>query len=1210
MADNKQYKLAIEIAGMIDRSLGEACNLTKKQLKAVAKEAAATSKESVSFSDAMGQAGSGIDGLWNGATAAVKTTAEALLAAGAAAGVAGGLIIHVGSDFESAFAGVKKTVDATDQQLADLEEGLREMAKNKPQTAVELAEIAEAAGQLGIHTENIEDFTNVMADLKVATNLGDEGASQFAKFANITGMTQDKFDRLGSSVVDLGNHMATTEADIVSMAMRLAGAGTQVKMNEADIMGFAAALSSVGIEAEMGGSAMSKMMIEMQLAVETGLDAWGPLEETLARTGRTTAQAEIAVEKGGNALKNFAAATGQNSKQLRESVKEAQKSAGSLYDFAKVANMTSEEFAAAFKDNAAKAMGAFISGLNDTERLGQSAIVTLDSMDIKEVRLRDTLLRAANASGLFNESIDMANRAFEENTALTKEADQRYATFESRLDMVKNRVTDMGITLYQDFRQPLSDVLDVALKFTDEADFFDPAYIDNMAKNFQKNIPTVIRQVGDVKDAVLDFAGPFIELGDWMIENPDVIAGTLVGIGTTIATLKLAQTVNNVTTSIKGLYMAMASNPITASIGLVALAGGALVGISTKVKMANKELKDQDLAKHFGTISLSLEELNKVAENILDTGNRKNLNSFIEQMGKVRDISRDLEKQEETLKKINWKISMGMELTDSELSSYKSTIDQYIESSISAVEQQHYTATIAVQTIFNGDGGDGIIASFNQFYSSVEADVRKAGRELGEAYDKAMKDEIIDPFEQEDIDKLIKKLQEAQNQVMEAKSQAEWSIMSDDYFNGGKLDADSFMNLQDKIKKQSESDMSYYREAHKIALEANRQVLNRSLSDPNATEFNKKMARQEAAVTESELQGAYQDRTVETQGKAISFTLDTLAAQYPEVMGQIDEFSGFIGDYLDKSIAENSDAWETGTSEQYVNAIKMFKDSPEINQASKEAMKDILKGIAPQIEDWEAIADNYKAQGKKVPESVQKGLNDVDLIKAILGDEGKIVEMMDEHLENSPEAVALFTTAEKVGSWVPEFMSKRMGNTDSIDEAIRKLHEHAERELQSRFGNMTVYGEVEVDFNIGVGRVTTRQSSTSNPNAGKNGNSIREVFEPHAEGGIFDTPHYGVFAEAGPEAFIPLDGSEHAKSIWQKAGEALGVLGSGSQTRGGNGLPSVGNYDNSESKIMYSPTYQIYGSSVDTVKQATNDDFQRFENFMHQYEKKQRRLGF
>ena len=53
--------------------------------------------------------------------------------------------------------------------------------------------------------------------------------------------------------------MATTEADIVSMAMGLAGAGKHVGMSEAQIMSFAAALSSVGIEAEAGGSAFSKV---------------------------------------------------------------------------------------------------------------------------------------------------------------------------------------------------------------------------------------------------------------------------------------------------------------------------------------------------------------------------------------------------------------------------------------------------------------------------------------------------------------------------------------------------------------------------------------------------------------------------------------------------------------------------------------------------------------------------------------------------------------------------------------------------------------------------------------------------------------------------------------------------------------------------------------------------------------------------------------
>jgi len=78
---NTEYQLAIKIAGMVEKSLTDSCNLTKKQLRSVAKEALDASKASVSYTDAMSNAGDGIDSLWNGATKVVKTTAAAVVAA-------------------------------------------------------------------------------------------------------------------------------------------------------------------------------------------------------------------------------------------------------------------------------------------------------------------------------------------------------------------------------------------------------------------------------------------------------------------------------------------------------------------------------------------------------------------------------------------------------------------------------------------------------------------------------------------------------------------------------------------------------------------------------------------------------------------------------------------------------------------------------------------------------------------------------------------------------------------------------------------------------------------------------------------------------------------------------------------------------------------------------------------------------------------------
>ena len=295
-------------------------------------------------------------------------------------------------DFESAFAGVRKTVDASESDLKKLETGIRDMAKEIPAAATEIAGVAEAAGQLGIEVPNILSFTRTMIDLGEATNLSaEEAATSLARLANITQMPQDQFDRLGSTIVALGNNLATTEAEIVEMGLRLAGAGAQVGMTEAQILGFAGALSSVGIAAEAGGSAFSKLMVDMQMAVETGGER--------------------------------------------------------MNEFAKVAGMSASEFQKAFKEDAAGAIIAFIQGLGDAEKQGKSAIAILDEMGITEVRMRDALLRAAGASDVFTDALELGTEAWEENTALTKEAEERYKTTEAQLDILRNNVVDLAISL-------------------------------------------------------------------------------------------------------------------------------------------------------------------------------------------------------------------------------------------------------------------------------------------------------------------------------------------------------------------------------------------------------------------------------------------------------------------------------------------------------------------------------------------------------------------------------------------------------------------------------------------------------------------------------------------------------------------------------------------------------------------------------------------
>ena len=341
---------------------------------------------------------------------------DALKIGAAFAAIGGGILAMLGVgakaaiDWEDAFTGVRKTVTATEEEFEFLEKRLLQMAANEiPIDVIELARIAELAGQLGIETENIAGFTEIMAKLAETTNLSaEQAATELARFANITQMSQDKFENLGSTIVDLGNNFATTEAEIVSMALRLAGAGEQVDMTEAQILSFAAALSSVGLEPEGGGTAFSRIWVEMQKAVYESSDA--------------------------------------------------------LEEFGRVSGITAEEFSDLFAQDATEATLVFLEGLNKMSEGGGNVHAVLEELGFDNVRIRDALLRASSASDLFREAVELGNKAWEENIALTHEAELRFKTLKSEIQFLKNNFFQMKVAI----GEALSPTLKVLIDQTEE----------------------------------------------------------------------------------------------------------------------------------------------------------------------------------------------------------------------------------------------------------------------------------------------------------------------------------------------------------------------------------------------------------------------------------------------------------------------------------------------------------------------------------------------------------------------------------------------------------------------------------------------------------------------------------------------------------------------------------------------------------------------
>ena len=309
--------------------------------------------------------------------------------------------------FEDAMAGVAKTVDASAETITALGEEFKDLSEQIPVAATELANIGEAAGQLGIETNNILGFTRVIADLGVATNLtSTEAATDLARLANITGMPQNAFDRLGSTVVALGNNLATTEREIVAMGLRLAGAGVQVGLTEDQILALAGSLSSVGIEAESGGTALSKVMAEMA----------------------------IAVGEGGDKLEHF----GQ------------------------IAGMSGAEFAEVFESDAADAIATFVEGLGRLKDQGVNVFQVLKSVEFGNDRVRRALLSASGAGDLMRKSLDLGSTAWRENTALAIEAAKFNATTGNQLKIAWNQVRNMAAELGDNLTPALLAMVDAA----------------------------------------------------------------------------------------------------------------------------------------------------------------------------------------------------------------------------------------------------------------------------------------------------------------------------------------------------------------------------------------------------------------------------------------------------------------------------------------------------------------------------------------------------------------------------------------------------------------------------------------------------------------------------------------------------------------------------------------------------------------------------
>lgn len=363
-------------------------------------------------------------------------------------------------DFESAFAGVTKTVNGTEEQLEEIKQGILDLAEVTASSSTEIAAVAEAAGQLGVKTENILAFTETMVRLGDSTNLSaDEAATAIAQLYNVMGADINTVDQFGAALVELGNNAATTESDILNMASRIASSGHQVGLTEQEVLALATTLSSVGLEAEGGGSAISAVItqIDKDVALNT---------ETLST-------------------------------------------------WAEMSGMSVKSFKNLWETDAMSAIQKVVSGMGDAAAGGQNLNVILDELGVTSLRQTDTMKRLSSASELMSSMVDLSNNAWEENAALTNESTKRYETTAAKITQMKNTITELCVKLGDILLPIIQSVINAISRFAN--------WLTNLNPAVQKVIVAVLAIVSALGPFMIILAKLITSFGTIMTIVPKIV---------------------------------------------------------------------------------------------------------------------------------------------------------------------------------------------------------------------------------------------------------------------------------------------------------------------------------------------------------------------------------------------------------------------------------------------------------------------------------------------------------------------------------------------------------------------------------------------------------------------------------------------------------------------------------------------------------------
>nr|DAE68919.1 MAG TPA: minor tail protein [Caudoviricetes sp.] len=816
-------------------------------------------------------------------------------------------------------------------------------------------------------------------------------------------------------------------------------------------------------------------------------------------------------------------------------------------------------------------------GLSESERASTAA-------SLAGQEAMSGMLALINASGEDYEKL--SDSIYHAKGAAEEMAGVRMDNLKGDITLLKSSAEGAGIAIYEGLSEPLREGVQTGTE-----------WLNSFTESVEENLPTIRREVKSAGNVLMGFVDPVLELGSWFLQHPEVIQGGLTGLVSTLLTFKAAKGITSAVKLFGSLSGMIKAWPVAAA----GLAIGGIAGITSAVKAAARERAVKNLAEHFGDVTLSIEELGEAAKHVLGDDLFFEIEEMERSSTRADDYYQTMKDSMEAVQKADWKLSMGIELKEGDAQEYVAAVDAYVQNAQDYITEKGYELNLAVDLVM-GEAGTGLSEDSGAFYQALLAQLDPLKQNISAALQDITENGLtLD--KQKIVSDYLGQMAEITSMITEAENAAKLQMIQGKYA-GAALDADSFQNLQAELANYTEQAIQSTDEAYqKVLTSLNAQ----RLAGEKGMEGG--ISQEEFDARSAEAAQSYYQSKAETILNGQQAMVDTIMATYGD---EIDPVLETVNQKLDEKVREVMKDPYNMLPEDFMQGLQWAIDEAmgeaELPSDAQDALGMLVKGMEPSEEQMTQLINQMKQSGQAVPQAFLEGMQSIDMIQAASGDEEGLWGTVGQIIAESPEQALVLEAARQQGAMFPQAAFNAIeAEYPNADTAAQQFLEH----LKSSF-------ETGIDANVPVSvSINTIMTPEGQAAVGKLRNKYSAKNLPgHAEGGIFDTPHIAAFAEKGPEAVVPLDGSQKAISIWQEAGKILGAYDKNSYSRiyetisdgwWKSGEKAVGGYG----MPAFQPVVNIYGNTRrEDVSDGLIMTFEVWKEYMERYEDGRRRVSF